>query len=170
MARRMTIAYVTLAAALVAGSVVVAQVRSPDDMSGEGDPSSHQHQMADGKNTGRSGGTEVGGTRTRISMVSSSTLPRLRGYVGADSSLTISQHKVPRGWYRIVVIDDAIAHNWHIRGRRVDKGTDRYVDKETTVRGTGKWVWTVRLRKGTYKIVCDPHQSWMYTYLRVTGG
>lgn len=60
------------------------------------------------------------------------------------------------------MIDDSNHHNWHISGP--------YVDKETTVQGTGRWVWRVRLRTGTYSIVCDPHKSSVYTYLKVTAG
>ena len=59
-----------------------------------------------------------------------------------------------------MVQDESSAHNWHISGPGVDK--------ETSVSGTGKTVWRVRLRVGTYTIRCDVHPSTMRTTLRVT--
>ena len=87
-------------------------------------------------------------------------LPRIRGYVGADATLTISKHKVPKGRYRVVVKDEAASHNWHIEGRGVDKAT--------TLGGIGTWVWRVRLRRGTYTVVCDAHPASMNASLKVT--
>lgn len=140
MARLMTMAGATLATSLVAGILLAGQALPARDVSGD----------------------DGAATTSRIARVSAATLPRLRGYVSGDGTITISRHSVPRGRYRIVVLDDTNAHNWHISGR--------YVDKETTVKGTGRWVWRVRLRKGTYSIVCDPHEAWMNTYLKVTAG
>ena len=160
--RTVTIASTTLAATLIAGTLVAVQGHNFRDTA-VGDGSSHHvHEMADGQDTDGSVLADGAATKTRISMMSASTLPRLRGYVGGDGSITISKHRVPRGRYRIVVLDDTNHHNWHISGN--------YIDKETTVRGSGRWVWRVRLRKGTYSIVCDPHRSWMNTYVKVTAG
>src|SRR2546423_12683567 len=57
------------------------------------------------------------------------------------------------GTYTIVVHDTASDHNFHLTGPGVDKKTS--VGAKQTVR------WTVRLRKGTYKYVCDPHAAFM---------
>jgi plastocyanin len=35
------------------------------------------------------------------------------------------------------------------------------VNKTTSVAGKGTKTWTVTLKKGTYKYVCDPHKSFM---------
>lgn len=80
-------------------------------------------------------------------------LPRLRGKVDADRNLTLSRTNVASGRYRIVVRDSTRRHNWHIFGDGVDKATK--------VRGTGRWVWRVRLRDGRYTVVCDPHADTM---------
>ena len=87
-------------------------------------------------------------------------LPRIRGYVGADATFTISKHKVPKGRYRVVVKDETASHNWHLEGRGVDKAT--------TLDGIGTWVWRVRLRRGTYTAVCDTHPASMNASLKVT--
>lgn len=101
-------------------------------------------------------------TRTASEFAKAPALPRLKGYVGSDGTITINRRTVVEGRYRIVVTDDTSAHNWHIAGPGVDR--------TTTVTGIGTWSWTVRLRRGTYAIVCDPHASWMHTSLRVTRG
>jgi len=57
------------------------------------------------------------------------------------------------GKYTIVVKDLAADHNFHLTGPGVNKMTS-VADKSTTT-------WTVTLKKGTYKFVCDPHKSFM---------
>lgn len=85
----------------------------------------------------------------------------LRGSVHDDfDSLKVSDRTVAHGRYRIVVNDASTMHNWHISGEGVDR--------RTSVGDTGKWVWKVRLRPGTYTIVCDPHKRRMKLTLTVT--
>jgi hypothetical protein len=93
----------------------------------------------------------------------SRALPRLRGAVGPGLTISISKNRVAKGRYRVVVRDQSTAHNWHLSG-------PGGVDRKTSVSGTGKWVWKVRLRRGTYTIVCDVHPDTMRTSLRVTAG
>lgn len=57
------------------------------------------------------------------------------------------------GTYKIVVSDPTPAHNFHLTGPGVNKST--------SVSGTGTYTWTVKLKKGAYKYVCDPHASFM---------
>ncbi|MCZ3389334.1 MAG: hypothetical protein LH645_09525 [Actinomycetia bacterium] len=87
-------------------------------------------------------------------------LPTLKGKVTDGLAITISQDAVPAGRYRIVVDDQTANHNWHIRGRGVDQST--------SVTGTGRTVWRVRLRVDTYSIHCDVHPQTMRTSLTVT--
>jgi plastocyanin len=51
-------------------------------------------------------------------------------------------------------------HNFHLRGRGVNK--------RTTVAFRGTATWTVTLRVGTYRFVCDPHARRMRGSFRVT--
>jgi plastocyanin len=85
-------------------------------------------------------------------------LPKLQGSVSdpVNISLTFAGKKVSTlkaGKYAIVVRDTAGDHNFHIRGLGVDR--------LTSTGGTGTWRWTVTLRKGTYRYVCDSHSSFM---------
>jgi hypothetical protein len=89
-----------------------------------------------------------------------SALPKLFGRVNGDRDLTISDDSVSSGRYKIVVRDSTKRHNWHIFGSGVDR--------ETTVNGTGRWSWRVRLRDGTYTVVCDPHARSMRFTIRVS--
>jgi plastocyanin len=57
------------------------------------------------------------------------------------------------GTYTIVVQDKASDHNFHLTGPGVNKST--------SVSGKGTTTWTVKLKKGTYKYVCDPHAGFM---------
>jgi plastocyanin len=57
------------------------------------------------------------------------------------------------GKYTIVVKDLAADHNFHLTGPGVNKMTSVGTKSTTT--------WTVTLKKGTYKYVCDPHKSFM---------
>lgn len=68
--------------------------------------------------------------------------------------------QVRRGRYRIVVRDRSRMHNFHLRGPGVNK--------RTTVRFLGTQTWTVTLRRGTYRFVCDPHAGGMRGSFRVT--
>jgi plastocyanin len=71
----------------------------------------------------------------------------------------VSQHRANPRRYKLVVRDRSSRHNWHIRGPGVDR--------KTRVAFTGRKVWRVRLRVGTYRIVCDPHSSTMRTRIVV---
>jgi hypothetical protein len=81
------------------------------------------------------------------------SLTKLYGKVNDNRDLTLSDTTLSPGRYRIIVRDSTKRHNWHIFGSGVDK--------ETSVRGTGRWSWKVRLRSGTYTVVCDPHAQRM---------
>jgi plastocyanin len=83
---------------------------------------------------------------------------QLDGVVGPGFTITLTQNGQPveqlaAGTYTIVVDDKADIHNFHLTGPGVDKATD--------VSGTGKEMWTVDLKPGTYHFQCDPHASSM---------
>jgi plastocyanin len=61
-------------------------------------------------------------------------------------------HLAP-GSYKIVVKDLSDIHNFHLSGPGVDK--------ETSVSAKGTTTWSVKVKKGTYTYVCDPHKQMM---------
>jgi plastocyanin len=94
------------------------------------------------------------GVRTLIATVGPGFTISLRTTAGRRVS------RVRRGRYRIRVRDRSSMHNFHLRGRGVNK--------RTTVRFRGTVTWTVTLRVGTYRFVCDPHARRMRGSFRVT--
>jgi len=84
--------------------------------------------------------------------------PKLQGVVSdpVNISLTLGGKKVTSlkaGKYTIVVRDTAGDHDFHLSGPGLNRST--------TVGGTGTSRWSVTLRKGTYKYVCDVHATFM---------
>ena len=136
---------VTLAAAgaLVAGSIGMAGAES----------ASEPHRSAHG---GHSSGSIVGSIGENSSLAPKQTLgrlPKLVGVVKGYRTFEISDRTPNPGRYRIVVRDTTRNHNWHLYGNGKSVNT--------TVRGTGRWVFKIRLTRGTYRVVCDPHNDEM---------
>ena len=72
----------------------------------------------------------------------------------------MNKKTVKAGTYAITIRDLASIHDFHLTGPGVDK--------KTSVTGTGTTKWTVKLKKGTYHFVCDPHRTIMHGVLKVT--
>lgn len=95
-----------------------------------------------------------------------SRVQTLRATVGPGPTIslrTTSGRRVSRlraGRYRIVVRDRSARHNFHLTGPGVNK--------RTAVGFRGSRTWTVTLRKGRYRFVCDPHAARMRGSFRVT--
>ena len=85
---------------------------------------------------------------------------KLSGTVGPGFTITINKKTVKSGTYVITAHDLASIHDFHLTGPGVNK--------KTSVPGRGTTKWTVRLKKGTYRFVCDPHRSIMHGALKVT--
>ena len=84
----------------------------------------------------------------------------LTGTVGPGFTITMNKKTVKAGTYVITIHDLASIHDFHLTGPGVDK--------KTSVTGTGTTKWTVKLKKGTYHFVCDPHHTIMHGVLKVT--
>jgi plastocyanin len=78
-------------------------------------------------------------------------LPKLVGIVNDNRDIEISDRTPTPGRYKIVVRDSTRSHNWHLYGNGKSVST--------TVRGTGRWVFKIRLAAGSYRVVCDPHND-----------
>jgi hypothetical protein len=68
---------------------------------------------------------------------------------------------LPAGAYSIRVRDASPDHDFHLRGPGVDQAT--------SIEGIGAVEWTVRLRPGTYRFVCNPHAAAMFGSFNVLG-
>lgn len=68
---------------------------------------------------------------------------------------------LPAGPYTIRVKDASPDHDFHLRGPGVDSAT--------SVEGASTVAWTVQLRPGTYRFVCNPHAGAMFGSFTVPG-
>jgi plastocyanin len=81
-------------------------------------------------------------------------MPVLKGTVGPGFTITLKPTVgLKAGTVKIVVADKSNIHNFHLKGPGVDK--------KTSVGGMGTTTWTVKLKKGKYTYVCDPHATSM---------
>ncbi len=95
----------------------------------------------------------------------SAATPTLTGTDGPGFTITLKKGstkvtKLKTGKYKFVIKDLSNVHNFHLSGPGIDK--------KTGVGPTGTSTWTVTLKKGTYKYICDPHAAIMKGSFKVT--
>ena len=79
--------------------------------------------------------------------------PTFNGTVGPGFTIKLAKKPTKAGKVKIVVADRSSSHNFHLTGPGVNV--------TTSVGGTGTKTFSVTLKKGTYRYVCDPHASVM---------
>ena len=99
-------------------------------------------------------------------LASAASAPTVTGTVGPGFTITLTKggHKVAKlkanTPYRFVIQDRATIHDFHLTG----PGVDRVL---TSVGFQGTKSYTLKLKKGTYRFLCDPHASFMHGSFRV---
>jgi plastocyanin len=88
------------------------------------------------------------------------TAGKLTGTVGPGFTISMSAKTVKHGVFKITVRDRSSIHNFHLTGPGVNK--------KTSVAGVKTTIWTLTLKKGKYRFVCDPHATTMHGVLKVT--
>ncbi len=107
----------------------------------------------------------VAASALAVPSVAEAATRTLRATVGPDETITLTTATGKRvrtlraGVYRIVIRDRSDDHNFHLRGRGLNRTTGVDFVGTTTIR--------VRLRRGIYRFVCDPHSSFMKGSFRV---
>jgi plastocyanin len=86
--------------------------------------------------------------------------PALTGTVGPGFTISMNKQSVKAGTYTITIHDRANIHDFHLTGPGVNMKTSVPAVKTT--------VWKVKLTRGTYHYVCDPHHTIMHGILTVT--
>jgi plastocyanin len=75
--------------------------------------------------------------------------PTYKGTVGPGFTITMASKPTKAGAVKLVIADKSNAHNFHLTGPGVNV--------KTSVPAVGSKTFTVTLKKGTYKFICDPH-------------
>ena len=88
------------------------------------------------------------------------TTPSFKGSVGPGFTISMAKKPTKAGKVKIVVSDKSDFHNFHLSGPGVNV--------KTTVPATGSKTFTVTLKKGTYRFVCDPHAGNMKGSFKVS--
>jgi len=98
---------------------------------------------------------------------SAATAKTVNGTVGPGFTIGLTMHgkrvtKLKAGApYRFVIKDRAAIHDFHLSG----PGLNRVL---TSVPFTGTKSFVLRLRKGSYRFVCDPHSGIMHGRFNVS--
>jgi plastocyanin len=98
---------------------------------------------------------------------SAATAKTVNGTVGPGFTIGLSMNgkrvtKLKAGTpYRFVIKDRAAIHDFHLSG----PGLNRVL---TSVPFTGTKSFVLRLKKGSYRFVCDPHSGFMHGSFRVS--
>jgi plastocyanin len=90
---------------------------------------------------------------------------KISGFVNDSFKIGLTQNgkavkTLKAGKYTFVIKDTTSAHNFHLTGPGLNKAT--------SVSGMATATWTITLKKGTYKFVCDPHASFMKGSFKVS--
>jgi plastocyanin len=106
------------------------------------------------------------GTALAVAAPAGAALPKLAGTVGPGFTITLKQSgkavkTLKAGAYSITVSDRSNIHNFRLKG----PGVNREI---TAVGFMGTKTVVVRLKKGKYTFVCDPHASIMKGSFTVT--
>jgi len=107
------------------------------------------------------------GAALAVTAPAGAVIPKLTGTVGPGFTISLKRFNKPlvslkAGTYSITVSDKSNIHNFHLRG-------PGGVNKEITAIGfVGTKTVTVKLVKGIYKYVCDPHFTTMKGSFKVT--
>jgi plastocyanin len=95
----------------------------------------------------------------------SAATPTLAGADGPGFTITLKKAgskvtSLKAGKYKFVIKDMSNIHNFHLSGPGINKTTG--------VGSTGTSTWTLTLKKGAYKYICDPHAAIMKGSFKVT--
>ena len=84
----------------------------------------------------------------------------LTGEVGPGFTIAMAKKPTKAGKIKLTVSDKSDLHNFHLTGPGVNV--------KTSVDFQGTKTFTVTLKKGTYRFVCDPHATSMKGSFKVS--
>jgi plastocyanin len=96
---------------------------------------------------------------TATAVSATAATPTVKGTVGPGFTITLAKKPTKAGKVTFVVSDRSSDHNFHLIGKGVNV--------KTSVGATGTKRFTVSLKKGVYRFICDPHSSDMKGSFRI---
>jgi plastocyanin len=94
-----------------------------------------------------------------VALPANAAVPTFNGTVGPGFTIKLSKKPTKPGKIQLRVADRSSIHNFHLSGPGVNV--------KTSVSGTGTKTFTITLKKGTYRFVCDPHASSMFGSFKI---
>jgi len=94
------------------------------------------------------------GAALALALPAAAATPTFKGTVGPGFTIKLASKPTKPGKIKLVVADKSSIHDFHLSGPGVNV--------KTSVGGTGTKTFTLTLKKGTYKFICDPHASVMH--------
>ena len=111
----------------------------------------------------------AGVTITAVVLASASlaSTPKLTGTVGPGFTITLTQGgkkvtKLKAGSYTFAIKDSSAAHSYGL------DGPNGFAKDFTSVSYKGSKTFTLKLKPGTYKFYCSPHESSMFGNFKVS--
>jgi plastocyanin len=95
-----------------------------------------------------------------VALPAGAATPTYTGTVGPGFTIKMAKKPTKAGKIKLVVDDKSSIHNFHLTGPGVNV--------KTSVGTTGTKTFSITLKKGTYKFVCDPHSSVMKGSFKVS--
>jgi plastocyanin len=95
-----------------------------------------------------------------VALPAGAATPTYNGTVGPGFTIKMAKKPTKAGKIKLVVDDKSSIHNFHLTGPGVNV--------KTSVSTTGTKTFSITLKKGTYKFVCDPHSSVMKGSFKVS--
>ncbi|MEI7761005.1 MAG: cupredoxin domain-containing protein [Thermoleophilia bacterium] len=84
-----------------------------------------------------------------VALPAGASIPSYKGVVGPGFTISMVSSPKKVGKIKLTIVDKSNAHNFHLTGPGVNV--------KTSIPLEGTKVFTITLKKGTYKYVCDPH-------------
>ena len=102
-----------------------------------------------------------------VALPADAATPTLTGTVGPGFTITLKKAGVKvttlkHGTYKFVISDKSSIHNFHL------KGPNGYSKVLTGIAYTGTKTYTITVKPGTWRYVCDPHALTMKGSFKVT--
>lgn len=95
-----------------------------------------------------------------VALPASAATPVVKGTVGPGFTIGLATKPTKAGKVTFVISDKSNIHNFHLIGPGVNV--------KTSVSAVGVKRFTVNLKKGTYRFVCDPHLTTMKGSFKVS--